>query len=107
MANNTINKSALQDTWTMFRREHECSVDRMVCDPVLRSEFLESVRGICGTDDEFTILWTAMNLRKAKSLGAVEGPDTQHDEDGPTTTMGDAHASLDCFQPNISGDESR
>lgn len=68
MRNSMIDKGAIRDLWTMFRREHNCSVDRMVCAPELRNEFLRAARGVCGTDDEFTILWSAMNLRKAKDL---------------------------------------
>ena len=68
MTDYKIDKSVIRDLWTMFKREHHCSVDRMVCEPELRNEFLEAARDVCGTDDEFTILWSAMNLRKAKKL---------------------------------------
>ncbi|GIX00463.1 MAG: hypothetical protein KatS3mg111_3795 [Pirellulaceae bacterium] len=33
MRNSMIDKGAIRDLWTMFRREHNCSVDRMVCAP--------------------------------------------------------------------------
>lgn len=64
-----IDPKALIDTWNMFRREHRCSVDRMLCNPVLRAEFLSAARSACGCDDEETILWTLVNLRKSKGLG--------------------------------------
>ena len=55
----------------MFQREHGCSVDRMLCRPALRQEFLAAARAVCGCDDEETILWDTVNLRKKKSLPAV------------------------------------
>lgn len=63
-----IAKPVIRDLRSIFRREHNCSVDRMVCDQKLRREFLRAARGVCGTNDEFTILWSALNLRKAKDL---------------------------------------
>lgn len=66
-----IDTLVLKDIWTMFKREHDCSVDRMVCDPKLRNDFLQSARRVCGTQDEFTILWALMQLRKRKELKAT------------------------------------
>ena len=67
----SIDQCVIRELWIMFEREHHCSVDRMVCDPKLRNEFLQSARRVCGTDDEFTILWTLMRLRKGKQLRAA------------------------------------
>lgn len=64
-----MNDQPLTDCWTMFQREHNSiSVDRMVCDPKLRKEFLDQVRGVFPEDDEQTVLWTLMGLRKGKKL---------------------------------------
>lgn len=64
-----MDKQALLDCWTMFRREHNnISVDRVACDPKLRNEFVEVARRICGCEDEEQILWTLMGLRKRKLL---------------------------------------
>lgn len=64
-----MNKQALLDCWTMFRREHDnVSVDRMVCDPQLRAAFLESAGSVLAGVAEEQILWTLMGLRKGKLL---------------------------------------
>ncbi len=61
-----MDDKALGDTWLMFRREHGCSIDRMLCSPQLRQEFLEAARQVTGCDDEEPLLWTLVNLRKRK-----------------------------------------
>lgn len=66
-----MNLTALRDTWLMFQREHRCSIDRMLCRPSLRQEFLEAARAVCGCDDEETILWNTVALRKKKALPSV------------------------------------
>jgi len=63
-----MNKQALLDSWKMFRREHDVSVDRMICDPLLRTAFLESLVPIADECCEKEILWTLMSLRKGKEL---------------------------------------
>lgn len=55
----------------MFQREHRCSIDRMLCRPILRQEFLTAARAVCDCDDEEMILWDTVNLRKKKSLPSV------------------------------------
>lgn len=65
-----MDTNALRDTWLMFEREHKCSVDRMVCDPVLRAEFLASAKLVTGSDNENEILWGLFSLRKRKALKA-------------------------------------
>ncbi len=75
MSGNEIDQSVLRDIWLMFQRQNECSVDRMVCTPELRNKFVTAARRVCGTDDEFTILWTAMNERKKKAFGEMRGVD--------------------------------
>jgi hypothetical protein len=32
-----MSMTELRDTWLMFQREHRCSVDRMLCNPDLRT----------------------------------------------------------------------
>lgn len=63
--------TALRDTWLMFQREHRCSVDRMICTPHLRTEFVAAAGAACGSNDEETILWNTVNLRKKKTLPSV------------------------------------
>lgn len=62
---------ALRDTWLMFEREHRCSIDKMLCSPVLREEFLAAARHAAECDDEQAILWELMGLRKKKQLKHV------------------------------------
>ncbi len=66
-----MNLIALRDTWLMFQREHGCSVDRMLCRPELRDEFFAAARTVCDCDDEESILWSTVNLRKKKSLNTA------------------------------------
>lgn len=66
-----MNIDALLDTWLMFQREHQCSVDRMLCRPEYRNAFLHSARLVAGVDDEESLLWAVVNLRKKRSLPAV------------------------------------
>ena len=63
-----MNQQSLLDCWKMFRREHEVSADRVVCDPKLRQEFLESIAPIIPDANEFEILWTLLAMRKQKKL---------------------------------------
>lgn len=53
-----------------------CSVDRILCDPVLRTEFIELVRARAGQRREFDILQGLSNLRKRCRL-------PRRDEDEP------------------------
>lgn len=62
--------SGLRDTWLTFQQEYRCSIDRMLCRPALRSEFLEAARLATDSDDEESILWELMSLRKRKELSA-------------------------------------
>lgn len=66
-----MNTTALRDTWLMFQREHRCSVDRMICKPEYRNTFLQAARLVAGVDDEETLLWGIVSMRKNKSLPAV------------------------------------
>jgi hypothetical protein len=43
----------------------------MLCRPALRAEFIAAARAVCGCDDEESILWETVNLRKKKTLPAV------------------------------------
>ena len=61
-----MNQQALIDSWRMFEKEHGVSVDRMICSPELRKEFLETSE--CDCDNEEEIPWSLMRLRKSKHL---------------------------------------
>lgn len=63
-----MDKHMLLDSWKMFRREYAVSVDRMVCDPMLRSAFLEWLGSVADEHCEQEIRWTLMSLRKRKEL---------------------------------------
>lgn len=62
----------IRDTWLMFQREHGCSVDRMLCWPELRNEFLAEARRVVGDLAEGEILWALVSLRKKKTLPRTE-----------------------------------
>lgn len=66
-----MNTNALRDSWLMFQREHGCSVDRMLCDPNLRGDFLASAKLATKSDDERELLWAIVGLRKKKTLPSV------------------------------------
>ena len=61
-----MNQQALIDSWRIFEKEHGVSVDRMICSPELRKEFLETSKHDCDNEEEF--LRTLMALRKNKLL---------------------------------------
>ena len=61
-----MDKRALFDCWKMFQREHDISIDRLVCDPQLRQDFVQSAALVCGCFAEQEILWTLMGMRKDK-----------------------------------------
>jgi hypothetical protein len=67
--------TGLRDTWLMFKREHQCSIDRMLCQPTLRAEFLAAARLATGVQDEGTILWELMSLRKRKAFSSSNQSD--------------------------------
>ena len=67
---NSNNTDALRDTWLMFQREHDCSIDRMLCDPLLRQQYLDAAQQATGISDEQALLWRTVNLRKRKQLPA-------------------------------------
>lgn len=66
-----MNRDALRDTFLMFQREHGCSLDRMICDPAMRSEFLAAATVATGCQNEHELLWTLVGLRKRKTLPSV------------------------------------
>lgn len=66
-----MNIESLKNTWKMFQREHGVSVDRMLCNPSLRSEFLAAIRLVIPNADEQQILWSVVRLRKGKKLPSV------------------------------------
>lgn len=61
-------KQNLLDTWLMFQKEHQISVDRMLCRPSARGAFLDSARLATGLVDEEDILWQVVSLRKKKAI---------------------------------------
>lgn len=63
-----MEEQALRNVWLMFKREHGCSIDRMVCDPRLREAFLASASCIVRCDNEHEILWSLLRLRKNRTL---------------------------------------
>ena len=63
-----MNQQALIDSWRIFEKEHGVSVDRMICSPELRKEFLETSECDCDCDNEEEILWSLMRLRNSKRL---------------------------------------
>jgi hypothetical protein len=63
-----MDEQALIDCWKMFEREYSVSIDRLLCDPMLRERFVESAAAACQCTDESRILWTLMGLRKQKKL---------------------------------------
>lgn len=63
-----MDTQSLRDTWLMFQREHDCSIDRMLCDPQLRNEYVRSASHATGMYDERQILWSTVGLRKRKQL---------------------------------------
>lgn len=64
-----MNKQDLIESWRMFKREHESiSVDRMICNPKLRAEFLGTAKPNATETEEKKILWELMGLRKSKEL---------------------------------------
>lgn len=58
----------LRDMWLLFQREHQCSLDRMLCNPQLRAEFLQSASAVVQGASEEQILWSLVGLRKKKTL---------------------------------------
>ncbi|MDY3563004.1 hypothetical protein R5W23_004487 [Gemmata sp. JC673] len=60
----------LIETYRVMLKSHpvDCSVDRILCDPELRAEFLELVRARVGERREFDVLHGLNNLRKRSRL---------------------------------------
>lgn len=63
-----MNRNALRDTWIMFQREHGCSIDKMLCNPDLRNEFVAEARLVADSKDEYELLWGLVGLRKRNLL---------------------------------------
>jgi len=73
-----MKKRDLLDTWLSFKHSNACSIDRMLCDPNLRRNFLEFARRDIDRNDEFEILWSLVSLRKRKAIpkvGSRNGPE--------------------------------
>ncbi len=59
----------LIDVYKQMAMRHHCSVDDILCDPDLRSEFLDACRGVIGKQySEFDVLHRLSNLRKKSKL---------------------------------------
>ncbi|PHS02274.1 MAG: hypothetical protein COA78_21560 [Blastopirellula sp.] len=52
----------------IFKQAQLGSIDRMICNPSLREEFLALARPVCHCNDEQNILWGLMGLRKKKAI---------------------------------------
>lgn len=63
-----MSTESLRDLWLMFQREHQCSLDRMLCNPVLRKQLLDAAHVVMPNTDEEQILWSLVSLRKKKTL---------------------------------------
>lgn len=63
-----MNETKLLDVWRAFSSSRQCSVDRMICNPQLRIDFLAEARRATALDDEEEILWQLMAMRKKKAL---------------------------------------
>lgn len=61
-----MDKRALFGCWKLFQREHNISIDRLVCAPELRQAFILSADAACGSSDEEEILWSLLTMRKNK-----------------------------------------
>lgn len=64
----SMSNESLRDLWLMFQREHQCSLDRMLCNPQLRGEFLQAASAVVPDAGEEEILWSLVGLRKRKTL---------------------------------------
>ncbi len=61
--------SAQCDAWKEFRKAGgNVSIDRMVCEPLLRERYLSILRRKRPDADEGAALWSLMNARKNKTL---------------------------------------
>jgi hypothetical protein len=59
---------ALRDLWLMFQRDRRCSIDRMLCSPDLRDDFVTAARQIAPLAEEEELLTALLRLRKNKTL---------------------------------------
>lgn len=80
--------NGLRDTWLMFKREHQCSIDRMLCNPTLRSEFLKAAKSATGVHDEESLLWELMSLRKRKVFSSSHNSDVNSEWCSKTSSGG-------------------
>ena len=64
-----MNQQSLVDSWKMFQREHDISIDRLVCSPLLRQAFVDQVSPVCGSNDEQSILWVSLSASKGATCG--------------------------------------
>lgn len=66
-----MNDDSLRDQWLAFQRERNCSIDRMLCDPELRQEFLSAMKlsENC-RNHEREILWRLVSFRKRRIMPA-------------------------------------
>lgn len=63
-----MSTESLRDLGQMLQREYQCSLDRMLCNPVLRRQFLDTAHTVIPSEDEEQILWSLVSLRKRKTL---------------------------------------
>lgn len=63
-----MNIELLGNTWLRFKQIHSCSIDRMLCSPKLRGDFIALAKKSVDCTDEEQLLWTLVSLRKNKKL---------------------------------------
>ncbi len=61
-------ETVISRLWSEFRAEHDISVDRLVCFPKYRNEFLSRLHRVLPTAPEGETLWWLLNCRKRKEL---------------------------------------
>lgn len=54
--------------WIKFSRENRCSIDRMLCRPSTRNQFLANAMNALNCSDEEALLWAVVGLRKRKKI---------------------------------------
>ena len=61
---NKVDDNVIVATYTSLRQESGATADSILVDPVLRTKFLETVRGKIGPLEEEPVLRRLLNLRK-------------------------------------------
>jgi hypothetical protein len=94
---------ALRELWREFRKQHYCSIERMLCRPSLRSAFLAQARHRLPSHAEEELLWGVLNLRRS-SIQTGQGLQAQSDSPPvplPPDHNGPPHARRQVRQENV------